>query len=134
MANPIRIPSSEPEIITEEINGKGLLILNRPKVLNAANYEMTLNVWTTLNNWSRNKSIIIIKGNGDKAFCAGGDLRSVVLLSPKRRREFFKIHFKMSSLIGSLTIPCVALIDGITMGGRLYINFCNENFLMSIKL
>lgn len=108
-------------ILTKEINGKGLLILNRPKVLNAVNYDMVQNVWTILSNWSKNKSMIIIKGNG-KAFCAGGDVRALVLFeSLKRRRELFKTEYMTNYLIATLKVPYIALIDGVTMGG-----ICNQ--------
>lgn len=53
---------------------------------------------------------------GGKAFCAGGDVRAATE-SVKNGREFFREEYQLNALIGTLHIPYVALIDGITMGG-----------------
>lgn len=119
--NNIRLMASTAEtdlVLAEEINDKGLLILNRPKALNAVNYEMVQKIATTLQKWHNTKSMIIIKGVGEKSFCAGGDVRAIVEGdAPKLGRKFFGTEYPLNFLIGTLKIPYVALIDGITMGG-----------------
>lgn len=63
-----------------------------------------------------NKLVVLI---GGKAFCAGGDIRAVIE-SVKRggyhHEEFFREEYRLNALIGTLSIPYIALIDGITMG------------------
>lgn len=62
--------------------------------------------------------MIIVKGAGGKAFCAGGDVRTIVEAdTPDVGRKFFGTEYVMNHTIGNLKIPYVALIDGITMGG-----------------
>lgn len=105
-------------VIIEEINNKGILTLNRPKILNAANLEMAEKVFTALNKWQHNKSMIIIKGGGDKAFCAGSDLKK--LIDPNEfeiNMRFFKTEYTVNFMISNLNIPYVSLIDGVVMGG-----------------
>lgn len=117
MASAADLPQTD-LVLAEEINDKGLLIMNRPKALNAANYEMVDKFSAAMHKWSKTKSLIIVKGNGGKAFCAGGDVRSIVeAKTPEVGQKFFKREYTMNHLIGTLTIPYVALIDGITMGG-----------------
>ncbi len=56
-----------------------------------------------------------------QAFCAGGDVKQVVLDAragkPSSALQFFKLEYEVDHLIGRLRIPHVALIDGIVMGG-----------------
>lgn len=105
-------------VLAEEIGDKGILTLNRPKALNACNHEMVKKVGDYLSKWHNTKSLILIKGTGGKAFCAGGDVRTIVEAdTPEVGKKFFGTEYVMNHMIGSLTIPYVALIDGITMGG-----------------
>ncbi|KAJ8958256.1 hypothetical protein NQ318_017399 [Aromia moschata] len=73
---------------------------------------MMRNIYFTLREWKNNKRFVLIKGAGDKAFCAGG-----YLLDPKYKLlEFIKYHYPIYAIIGSYAIPYIALIDGIVMG------------------
>lgn len=105
-------------VLAEEINNAGILTLNRPEILNAANYEMAEKVFVALKKWQHTKSLIIIKGSGDKAFCAGSDLKK--LIEPceyEMNIKFFRIEYTLNFMIANLSIPYVSLIDGIIMGG-----------------
>lgn len=105
-------------VLSEEVNGKGVLTLNRPKALNAVNYEMVATVHALLSQWQNTKSLILVKGAGEKAFCAGGDVRSIVEAGDTSvGRKFFRTEYATNYIIGTLNIPYVAVIDGITMGG-----------------
>lgn len=66
------------DVVFEEINNKGIVILNRPKALNALTLPMVVKIANTLKKWETEKSLVIIKATGDKAFCAGGDIRLVI--------------------------------------------------------
>ncbi|KAF9902309.1 hypothetical protein EC991_005049 [Linnemannia zychae] len=65
--------------------------------------------------------IIIIKGSGDKAFCAGGDIREVfeMLKSGKKHEasDFAAEEYKLNHMIATLKTPFVAILNGVTMGG-----------------
>ncbi|KAF4799587.1 3-hydroxyisobutyryl-CoA hydrolase, mitochondrial [Turdus rufiventris] len=64
--------------------------------------------------------LIIIKGTGGKAFCAGGDIRAITeagKVGDKLIQDFFRGEYRLNNAIGTCKKPYVALIDGITMGG-----------------
>lgn len=117
MATATELPVTD-LVLTEEIGDKGIIILNRPKALNSGNYEMVNKIAVALDIWKDTKSLIIVKGAGGKAFCAGGDVKSIVEAdTPEVGKKFFGTEYVMNYNIGTLKIPYVALIDGITMGG-----------------
>jgi enoyl-CoA hydratase len=64
---------------------------------------------------------VLIKGAGERAFCAGGDLRWLyeVLSSQgvEPALEFYALEYAMNARLHHFTKPYVALLDGITMGG-----------------
>ena len=68
-------------------------------------------------------NVIVIKGAGDKAFCAGGDVAALAqdntqgAAGQQRSKDYFALEYKLDHLIASYTKPYVALMDGITMGG-----------------
>lgn len=110
--------SSSSHVIASDSSDKGFLILNRPKALNAINLEMVRKISKSLKKWETTKSFVVVKGSGEKSFCAGGDVRALVEAGPTHEsKSFFKEEYTMNSLIGNYTIPYIALIDGITMGG-----------------
>ncbi|XP_076039906.1 3-hydroxyisobutyryl-CoA hydrolase isoform X2 [Oratosquilla oratoria] len=115
-----RMCSSGPDVLLEDIGNKGLITLNRPKALNALNLGMVRTIYPKLQEWENNKSLVIIKGVGEKAFCAGGDVRSITEGGKKGdpiTKDFFREEYYLNCLIGTLEIPYIALLDGITMGG-----------------
>lgn len=112
--------SSPPDVILETVNKKGVIILNRPKALNALDLSMIRKIYPTLKAWEKSMSMVIIKGTGEKAFCSGGDIKAVTLAGKKGDplyKDFFREEYMLNYLIGTYHIPYVALIDGITMGG-----------------
>jgi len=70
-----------------------------------------------------NTTLLVMKGTGDKAFCAGGDIRAiydagkVVTSKTTITKDFFRDEYKMNYCIGTLSTPQIALLTGITMGG-----------------
>ncbi|KAK7060676.1 hypothetical protein SK128_017312 [Halocaridina rubra] len=112
--------STEPDVLFKEVGDKGVITLNRPKALNAFNYNMIKLIYPTLKEWEHNKSMVIIKGAGEKAFCAGGDVRAIADTALDENaigNYFFREEYILNCLIGTLHVPYIALIDGITMGG-----------------
>jgi enoyl-CoA hydratase len=106
----------------------GLITLNRPKALNALDQEMCLAVDAALKLWAKDDGItaVLIRGAGDRAFCAGGDVRLAREdgLAWKKGesdgrivRDFFRDEYRMNRRIATFPKPYIALIDGITMGG-----------------
>lgn len=74
-------------------------------------------IYKALKDFEPRKDLVIIKGAGDKSFCAGGDVRTVVEGPIADGKEFFRNEYRNNELIGNYKKPYVAIIDGITMGG-----------------
>lgn len=115
--------SSTDDVIIEKIGDKGLITLNRPKALNALDLSMIRKILPQLKKWNDESSVkfVIIKGTGDKAFCAGGDIRAIAdaktAADKSVQKDFFREEYILNNAIGTLKVPWIALIDGITMGG-----------------
>lgn len=111
------------DILFETHNGTGLIILNRPKALNALTLPMVRAMRPVFEAWARDPAIkrIVIKGAGERAFCAGGDIRSLYDSGKAGDREamlaFWREEYELNILIKNSKKPYIALLDGITMGG-----------------
>ncbi|XP_005145668.1 3-hydroxyisobutyryl-CoA hydrolase, mitochondrial isoform X2 [Melopsittacus undulatus] len=113
---------STAEVLLEKKGGAGIITLNRPKALNALNLSMIRQIYPQIKTWEKDPEtfLIIIKGTGGKAFCAGGDIRAIIdagKVGNKLAQDFFKEEYTLNNAIGTCKKPYVALIDGITMGG-----------------
>ena len=107
-------------IIFEEKNETGIILLNNPKVLNALNLEMAELFFSKLNQWQNNNNIkrVLVKGEG-KAFCAGGDVKSMFFSSgvSDLKKIFLFKEYKLNYAINQFTKPYLSIWDGIVMGG-----------------
>ena len=106
-----------------ENGNTAIITLNRPNNLNALNYEMIISIEECLKNINKNKNIklIIFKGEGDRAFCAGGDVKSFyeekLTNINKLRKNFFYREYKLNYLIKKYKKPIISFVNGICMGG-----------------
>ncbi len=103
-------------------NGVGTILLNRPQALNALTHEMCLPLERHLRQWAVDPAVksVIIKAAGEKAFCAGGDIRKLAERGPEGaeyRKRFWYDEYRCNTVIGEFPKPFIALIDGIFMGG-----------------
>jgi enoyl-CoA hydratase/carnithine racemase len=107
------------DIVVKRIGSAALVQLNRPKALNALNLGMIETLTSAYHGFVREGvKLIVLEGAGGKAFCAGGDVRAIWEdKSGATGRDFFVKEYRLNYLIGSLSIPHVALIHGIVMGG-----------------
>ncbi|XP_052804800.1 3-hydroxyisobutyryl-CoA hydrolase, mitochondrial-like [Mya arenaria] len=123
LAAPYSTSSSiDDEVIVQRIKNSGVLTLNRPKSLNALNLRMIRKMMPVLTDWENDPhmDMVIMKGTGSKAFCAGGDILAVTeagKVGGDLARDFFKEEYILNNKIGTYLLPYVAIIDGITMGG-----------------
>ncbi|XP_047349613.1 3-hydroxyisobutyryl-CoA hydrolase, mitochondrial isoform X4 [Vespa velutina] len=110
------------EVLIQDVRDKGIITLNRPQVLNALNLSMVQKIYPILKEWESTKKLVIIEGVGNKAFCAGGDVKAVVTALNKPNgsslgENFFRDEYTLNYLIGTYKKPYIAMIHGITMGG-----------------
>jgi len=110
------------EILFERIGQLGLVTLNRPQALNALTYGMALALERQIDAWRDDDAVaaIAIRGAGDRAFCAGGDIRSLYengREDGKRNWQFFADEYRMNTKVKRYPKPYISLMDGIVMGG-----------------
>ncbi|PFH54255.1 hypothetical protein AMATHDRAFT_53149 [Amanita thiersii Skay4041] len=98
-------------------------ILNRPSKLNTLTEPMLDSIRRNAEEWSQSDLCGTIVGTGEgRAFCAGGDVASVIsdMADPSTRPNavrFFKTEFETDYILATLQKPYVVILDGFTMGG-----------------
>ncbi|XP_028291731.1 3-hydroxyisobutyryl-CoA hydrolase, mitochondrial [Gouania willdenowi] len=112
----------ESGVLLEKVGRVGVITMNRPKVLNALNLTMIRQIYPQLKKWDGDSEtdMVIIKGTGGKAFCAGGDIRAIAdtgKAGSSLSEIFFREEYILNNAIGTCRKPYIAIIDGITMGG-----------------
>lgn len=109
------------EVLFNRVGNIAIATLNRPKALNALTTNMCESLYGQLVAWNGSGSgveMVILEGEGGKAFCAGGDVRAIVEDGTGTRgKEFFQKEYRLDYTIGTSRVPQVALIHGIVMGG-----------------
>ncbi|MBL8523333.1 MAG: enoyl-CoA hydratase/isomerase family protein [Betaproteobacteria bacterium] len=122
---------SNGELLVEIRNHIAHLTLNRPQALNALTHDMIRAMTTLLADWADDDNVkaIIVRGAGEKSFCAGGDIRA--LYEAGRRgdgsqheffREEYELNFAIHRYLANCGKPYIAWIDGIVMGGGMGIS------------
>lgn len=111
-----------PELRTDVREGVGTIVLDRPAALNAISWDMLVGLREVFDAWSGDPAvkIVVMRGAGDKAFCAGGDIRQFYRHFKDAGwvdHEFFTREYELDFCIHAYPKPVVALIDGIVMGG-----------------
>src|SRR5215472_15408651 len=117
--------SSAAEILLGSESGVATLTINRPKALNALTLDNYRRFAPALRAWAEDPSVhaVVARGAGERAFCAGGDVRAVyeagrgISGDPDLTAVFFREEYELIRGIHSFPKPYIAVIDGITMGG-----------------
>jgi enoyl-CoA hydratase len=113
------------EILLERQGGLGIVTLNRPKALNTLSLPMYRVFDPQLIGWGRDPAVdaVLVRGAGDRAFCAGGDVRAIYDARAEAggagdyKADFFREEYWLIERVHRLPKPYVALVDGIAMGG-----------------
>ena len=111
------------EVEFKKINSVGCILLNRPKQLNALTLPMVNEMKKQIEHCENDKDIkaILVKGAGDVAYCAGGDVKSIrdycLRGEHKTAMDFFGQEYQLNYKIANCKKPYIALINGVTMGG-----------------
>jgi enoyl-CoA hydratase/carnithine racemase len=104
----------------------GLITLNAPETLNALSGDMIDDLQQTLDGWAESPDIclVILRGAGDRAFCAGGDIRELYgALSEggevAKAADYFVREYRLDYSIHQFPKPVIAIAHGAVMGGGL---------------
>lgn len=115
-------PSATDQVLAEVRNHIGHLILNRPAGLNALTLEMVRSLQRHLDQWAQDPQVhaVMLRGEGPKGFCAGGDIRSLhdsFKAGEKLHEDFFEEEYALDLCIHRYRKPVLVLMDGFTLGG-----------------
>ena len=101
----------------------GVVTLNAPKSLNALDQEMINELHRQLLSWHNDEGIVCVflQGTGDRAFCAGGDVRaareSALINNKASVQAFFEQEYRLDHLIHVYNKPVICWGHGFVMGG-----------------
>ena len=115
--------TTEDTLVTSRDGRVGRILLNRPRALNALDFPMIRACAAILETWREDPHVdaVVIEGAGDRAFCAGGDIRALRegQLAGDRPAvdQFFTEEYALNMTIATYPKPYIALIDGLCMGG-----------------
>ena len=117
--------AADGEILFDDDRGPvPVVTLNRPWALNALTYAMALALSRRLVAWREDPAVraVVIRGaGGGRAFCAGGDIRSLYeerhRLGPEAASRYYWDEYRLNWRLFHFPKPWIALLDGITMGG-----------------
>ncbi len=123
MSEPVRIETRP----TADGRHIGMLTLDSPASLNALSLEMIQLLQEALTAWEQDPAVVcvLLQGAGEKAFCAGGDIRSFYYRRQEESeqalfayaRDFFEQEYRLDHHIHCYGKPLVCVADGICMGG-----------------
>jgi enoyl-CoA hydratase/carnithine racemase len=104
-----------------------LVTLNRPQVLNALNTQMgkdQIDLWTRLTAEPGSTRCVVLTGAGDRAFCAGADLKERDGMTESVWRAQHEIFERAFMALMELPLPVIAAVNGHAFGGGLEMALC----------
>jgi len=110
--------SYETILLSKEDN-IAIIKFNRPKVLNAINPTVVSEMVDALKKIDADTSIkvLILTGEGDKAFVAGADIASMKDYTPLEGKCFSRQGQELLFQVETLSIPVIACVNGFALGG-----------------
>ncbi|WP_313646920.1 enoyl-CoA hydratase/isomerase family protein [Pseudomonas sp.] len=114
--------SATDHVLAEVRNHIGHLTLNRPSGLNALTLDMVRSLRQHFDQWANDPAVqaVVLRGEGPKGFCAGGDIRSLhdsYQAGDSLHEQFFVEEYALDLVIHRYRKPVLVLMDGFTLGG-----------------
>ncbi|MDR6525055.1 enoyl-CoA hydratase/carnithine racemase [Chryseobacterium rhizosphaerae] len=119
-------------VLTEIKNKVGIITLNSEKTLNSLSLPMIEELQSILTDWKTSDQVVclFLQGAGEKALCAGGDVRKLydAIMAqraidptevPKDCYDFFSKEYQVDYDIHTYPKPVIVWGSGIVMGGGL---------------
>jgi enoyl-CoA hydratase/carnithine racemase len=121
--------SREYETLQLQDLGDGLLLLtlNRPSAANALNTQMACDLlafFDEIGAAPNRQRCIVLTGAGDKAFCAGGDLKERLGMSDEAWQDQHLIFERMARAFIACPVPVIGAVNGAAYGGGCELALC----------
>ncbi len=107
---------SDAVLYTVNVDGVATITINRPEQRNCLSKEVREGLFAAWDRFENDTSarIAILTGGGDKAFCAGGDLKEMVETGLKTPpRDMFPVPYETIKL----SKPTIAAVNGVAYAG-----------------
>ncbi len=106
-------------ITTSKDEGVCIVKINRPTKLNAMNIDVAREIISTFEQLDKDDSVkvIVLTGEGDKAFSAGADIEYMSKISADESEVYAKLGQEVTATVENVTKPTIAAINGFALGG-----------------
>jgi enoyl-CoA hydratase/carnithine racemase len=120
-------------IIYEKQDSVAYVTLNRPKALNVYNVRMRDELYEVLGAIKDDSEVrvVILKGSGEKAFCAGADLTEFLTAPPPVFARQARFERDVWGLFLGMEQPCIAAMHGYVLGSGIEMALCCDIRLAS---
>jgi methylglutaconyl-CoA hydratase len=114
---------SPAKVLVERDMGRGgrlaYLVLNRPEALNAIDNGLAEELCAACLGLAADESVwaVILRGNGERAFCAGADVKARLGFTRRQWLEQRALFRRMFGLVRALPQPLIAAVHGYALGG-----------------
>ena len=106
-------------ITTSKDEGVCIVKINRPTKLNAMNIDVAKEIISTFQQLDKDDSVkvIVLTGEGDKAFSAGADIEYMSKISADESEVYAKLGQEVTATVENVTKPTIAAVNGFALGG-----------------
>ena len=100
-------------------DGIGVVKINRPDKYNAMNTDVAKELISVFNELDKDETVkvIILTGEGDKAFSAGADIAYMSTISPIESEAYAKLGHLLTFTVENCSKPIIAAVNGFALGG-----------------
>lgn len=112
-------PETERPVLTERRGHVAVVTLNRPEAMNACDRALLAALRETLDDlrFDPEVRVIVVTGSGEKAFCAGADLKERAGMTSLEVRRFIVTIRDTFSMLEAMGKPVIAAVNGVALGG-----------------
>ncbi len=106
-------------ITTSKDEGVCVVKINRPTKLNAMNIDVAKEIISTFEQLDKDDSVkvIVLTGEGDKAFSAGADIEYMSKISADESEVYAKLGQEVTATVENVSKPTIAAVNGFALGG-----------------
>lgn len=123
------------QLPTDDGRSIGIITLNNPKALNAQSLDMVKAMMRIFGDWRDDGTVvaIVLRGAGERALCAGGDIKTLSQATgPSDVQEFFEHEYGLMQMLYEYPKPILAWGHGVVMGGGLgLLSACSHKVVTS---
>lgn len=115
-------------VVEKEYPGIAVITLNRPEAANSLSKQMIQDLRKVLQELKAERAIrvIVLTGAGDKAFCAGADLKERQGMSESETKETVRLIGTVINEVEALPQPVIAALNGGAFGGGLELALASD--------